>query len=293
MELIELEHYSPLRYPGGKRKLGRFVIDAVIGNDIIGGTYIEPFAGGASVALSLLFGEYVNKIIINDIDRSIFSFWYSVLNYTDELCRRIRDTEISPEEWQKQRAHQRNKESANIVDLGFSTFFLNRTNRSGIITGGIIGGKAQRGRWKMDARFNKINLIKRIEKIALYKHRVDLYGFDATRLLNEITSDIHDKTLIYFDPPYYDKGSALYVNHFSENDHLFLANFIQALNCKWMLTYDYVRPIIAMYGEREKRLLSLNYSAANRERGYEVLAFSDGFIVPTKKYPSISIEQLA
>lgn len=288
-----MEYYSPLRYPGGKRKLSNFVIDAVIGNDIIGGTYIEPFAGGASVALALLFGEYVNKIVINDIDRSIFSFWYSVLNYTDELCRRISDTEISLEEWEKQKSHQRNKESADIIDLGFSTFFLNRTNRSGIIKGGIIGGKTQSGRWKMDARFNKIDLIRRIEKVALYKQRIDLYGYDATRLLQEITDDIHDKTLIYFDPPYYDKGSALYVNHFSNDDHLSLANYIQALNCKWMLTYDYIHPIISMYNEREKRLLSLNYSAANRELGYEVLAFSDGFIVPTKKYSSISIEMLA
>lgn len=288
-----MEFASPLRYPGGKRKLTNFVIDSIIENNVLGGTYVEPFAGGASVALSLLFNECVNKIIINDLDRSIFSFWDSVLNHTEELCRRIRDTEITVEEWKKQKVHQQNKEVADIIDLGFSTFFLNRTNRSGIIKAGIIGGKNQDREWRMDARFNKIDLIKRIEKIALYNRRIDLYGLDAMLLINEIREDINERTLIYFDPPYYNQGSALYVNHYSNDDHLDLANYIQALDCKWMLSYDFTPQIIEMYNDREKRLLSLNYSAANKEKGYEMLAFSNNFIVPQKTYSSITIEMLA
>ncbi|MGN7471071.1 DNA adenine methylase [Brevibacillus sp. SAFN-007a] len=288
-----MEFTSPLRYPGGKRKLTNFVKDAIIENNVLGGKYVEPFAGGASVALSLLFNEYVNKIIINDIDRSIYSFWYSVLNHTEELCRRIRDTEITVDEWKRQKVYQQNKEVADIIDLGFSTFFLNRTNRSGIIKGGIIGGKNQDKDWRMDVRFNKADLIKRIEKIALYKQRIDLYGLDAIILLNEIREEIDERTLIYFDPPYYNQGSALYVNHYSNDDHLELANHIQALDCKWMLTYDFTPPILEMYDEREKRLLSLKYTAAKKEKGYEMLAFSNNFIVPNKSYSSISIEMLA
>ncbi|MBT2762400.1 DNA adenine methylase [Paenibacillus sp. ISL-20] len=284
-----MDFSSPLRYPGGKRKLTNFVKDSIVENNVLGGTYVEPFAGGASVALSLLFSEYVNRIIINDLDRSIFSFWYSVLNHTEELCRRIRDTEISVEEWKRQKVYQQNKEDADIIDLGFSTFFLNRTNRSGIIKGGIIGGKNQNSDWKMDVRFNKSNLINRIEKIALYRQRINLYGLDAIELLNEIGRDIDNQTLIYFDPPYYNQGSALYVNHFTENDHLDLANEIQALDCKWMLTYDYTPPIVQMYEEREQRLLTLNYTAANKEKGYELLAFSDNFIVPEREYSAITI----
>lgn len=293
MELIRVEFASPLRYPGGKRKLTKFVRDAIIENDVVGGTYIEPFAGGASVALSLLFNEYVNKIVINDIDRSIYAFWYSVLNHTEELCRRIRDTPITVEQWEVQKAYQRIKQEAEIIDLGFSTFFLNRTNRSGIIKGGIIGGKRQDRRWRMDVRFNKVDLINRIEKIALYKQRIELYGLDAIIFLNEIREDINERTLIYFDPPYYNQGSALYVNHYSKNDHLALANYIQALDCKWMLTYDFTPPIVEMYNEREKRLLSLNYTAAKKEKGYELLAFSNNFVIPEKSYSSVTIEMLA
>lgn len=281
---------SPLRYPGGKRKLSGFVRDAVISNDIQGGTYIEPFAGGASVALYLLFNEYVNQIIINDIDRSIYSFWYCVLNHTDELCNMIEQAIISVDEWDRQKVVQSNKEDARLIDLAFSTFFLNRTNRSGIIKGGLIGGRNQSGDWKMDVRFNKTDLIKRIEKIALYRDRISLHGLDAIAFVNEVLPDIDDHTLIYFDPPYYNQGSALYVNHYTHEDHETLSTYIQQLNCKWMLTYDYTPQIVEMYHHVEKRLLTLSYTASKKVKGSEMLSFSNGFIVPEGKYSAITIE---
>ena len=145
---------SPLRYPGGKKKLTGFIKDAIVCNDLQGGVYVEPFAGGASIAWYLLFNEYVSSIIINDLDKSIYAFWFSVLNETDKLCKLIRDTPITVEEWETQRLVQNDKDNTDYLTLGFSTFFLNRTNRSGIIKGGIIGGKDQSGKWKMDVRFN-------------------------------------------------------------------------------------------------------------------------------------------
>ncbi len=132
------------------KKLSGFVRDIIVENDLLGGTYIEPFAGGASVALYLLFTEHVNNIIINDADRSIYAFWYAVLNDTEELCRRIHDTPVSVAEWNMQRELQRRKDECDYLELGFSTFFLNRTNGSGIIRGGIIGGREQTGKWKND-----------------------------------------------------------------------------------------------------------------------------------------------
>lgn len=281
---------SPLRYPGGKRKLAGFVKDAVITNDIQGGTYVEPFAGGASVALYLLFNESVNQIIINDIDRSIYAFWYCVLNNTQELCRRIEQTAITMVEWENQKAVQQEKEQAELLDLAFSTFFLNRTNRSGIIKGGVIGGKDQTGEWKMDVRFNKNDLIKRIEKIALYRDRISLHCSDSIAFIDEILPDIDDHTLIYFDPPYYNQGSALYVNHYKHENHVELSRYIQRLNCKWMLTYDYTPKIIEMYRNVEKRLLTLSYTASQKVKGTEMLAFSNNFIVPEGKYSAITIE---
>ena len=285
-----MQFYSPLRYPGGKRKLANFIKDAIVQNGILGGTYIEPFAGGASVALHLLFNNYVEKVIINDIDRSIYSFWDCVLNDTKELCDRINDIEITVEEWEKQRIIQLNKENAALIDLAFSTFFLNRTNRSGIIKGGIIGGKEQSGNWKIDARFNKANLIQRIEKIASSKDKISVHCLDSMDLINSLSLEIDERTLIYFDPPYYNQGSTLYVNHFTHEDHVKLSDYIKKLECKWILTYDETPEILGMYDGLERKVLTLSYTASNKTKGREMLAFSEKFIIPKGSYSGITIK---
>lgn len=281
---------SPLRYPGGKRKLAGFIAESIIANGVQGGTYIEPFAGGASIAIQMLFMELVTNIVINDIDRSIYSFWYSVLNDTDRLCKMIRDVSITIEEWERQKAVQKQKDNADLLSLGFSTFFLNRTNRSGIINGGIIGGRGQTGKWKMDVRFKKEDLIKRIQKIALYGSRIRLCNEDAVNFVNAIRTSLNERTLIYFDPPYYNQGAALYANHYRHNDHEELSKFIQGLKCKWILTYDYTPNIIEMYHDVEKRLLTLSYTAAEKIRGSEMIAFCNQFIIPEGNYSAITIE---
>ena len=283
-------HPSPLRYPGGKKKLAHFIAEAITKNGIQDGTYIEPFAGGASVALHLLFTEYVRNIIINDLDRSIFAFWFSVLNGTDNLCKLISDTPISIGEWEKQKEIQNRKIEVDLLSLGFSTFFLNRTNHSGIIKGGIIGGKSQAGNWKMDVRFNKEDLIKRIQKIALYGNRIQLFNDDAIGFINAIRPILNNRTLIYFDPPYYNQGATLYSNHYKHEDHARLSKFIQELECKWILTYDYTPNIIAMYRNAEKRVLTLSYTAARKSKGCEMIAFCKSFIIPEGRYSSVIIE---
>ncbi len=280
---------SPLRYPGGKRKLSSYIEEIVCTNDIQGGTYIEPFAGGANIALYLLFKEFVNQIIINDLDRSIYAFWHSVLYNTEDLCRLINDTPVNMESWRQQREVQQQKDQVDLLQLGFSTFFLNRTNRSGIIRGGVIGGKKQNGEWKMDVRFNKEELIYRIKKIARYEGRIELHNEDAIAFINNILNQIDEKTLIYFDPPYYHQGAALYANYYSPRDHAVLADYIQNLNCKWMLTYDHADEVIALYRNAERHILSLSYTAQEKTRGNEMIAFSPLINAPTGKYSSVTI----
>ncbi|MGO5116611.1 DNA adenine methylase [Candidatus Avoscillospira sp. LCP25S3_F1] len=281
---------SPLRYPGSKKKLIGFIQDVIKANDLLGGTYVEPFAGGASVALYLLYSEYVNTVIINDIDRSIYAFWFSVLNDTENLCRLIKDTAVSVEEWDKQRKIQDQKEESNYLELGFSTFYLNRTNRSGIIKGGIIGGRGQTGKWKIDCRYNKDDLIKRIEKVALYANRIELHNQDAIEFVTSITPAFNQNTFIYFDPPYYNQGAALYANFYTHESHKQLSEFIYGLNCKWMLTYDYTPDIVALYSKVEKRLLTLSYTAAQKVKGCEMIAFCDGLRIPEGRYSAVTIE---
>jgi len=194
-------NYSPLRYPGGKGKLSAFIAKICIDNEITG-HYVEPYSGGSSVALFLLLEGFVNRITINDKDRSIYAFWYSVLNKTNQLCALIENTEITIEEWQKQRKTQKNKEKGDLLQLGFSTFFMNRTNRSGIINAGVMGGMNQDGNYLMDCRYNKPELIARIRKIAARKKNIRLYKKDALKLIDKIQQESsNDNVIFYFDPP--------------------------------------------------------------------------------------------
>lgn len=112
---------SPLRYPGGKFKLYKYVESLVKVNDCT--TYIEPFCGGAAIALELLFKDVVKKVIINDYDYTIFCFWNSVLNYTDDFVDLIQNTDITIQEWERQKEIRSNIEQYNSLEIGFSTFF--------------------------------------------------------------------------------------------------------------------------------------------------------------------------
>jgi DNA adenine methylase len=275
--------YSPLRYPGGKNKLAAFIAKVCIDNDI-NGHYIEPYSGGASVALYLLLEGFVKKITINDKDRSIYAFWHSILNNTTQFCERIRDTEVTIDQWRRQRAIQADKEKANLLDLGFSTFFLNRTNRSGIITGGPIGGIEQNGNYTIDCRFNKVELIDRIRVIASRKKDIRLYKKDAIKLIQQIQNESNNSNVIfYFDPPYYLKASSLYLNHYKSDDHKAVSESIKNIrNIRWIVSYDNVPEIINLYSECQMKEFSFKHTAYKVRTGQEVLFFSN-----TLKQPDI------
>jgi len=273
-------YVSPLRYPGGKLKVADYVKRLMEENDLCGGTYIEPYAGGASVALSLLFCGYANKIRINDIDRSIFSFWHSVLHETDALCRLIADTPVNMGTWQEQREAQKNKKEVDLLTLGFSTFFLNRTNRSGILNGGVIGGKEQVGNFKIDARYNKKGLIERIEHVAGYANRIELTGMDAVELIKRYKRTPAAKTLCYLDPPYYVKGPDLYLNSYNDNDHKAIADAIKKYKGKWIISYDAVPFISELYKSFRQKEYYLSYSAGTPSKGKEIMVYSEGLTIP-------------
>lgn len=277
-----MDFYSPLRYPGGKAKVSDYFKKIYKENYLYDGMYIEPYAGGASVALSLLFNEYASRIIINDIDRSIYAFWYSILNNTDEILRLINDTPISIDTWSRQKAIQKDKKNQDLLELGFSTFFLNRTNRSGIISAGAIGGKSQNGTWKIDARFNKKDLTSRIIRIAEYSDSINVFNLDAISLIKKVKKKLPRNSLFYFDPPYYIKGKELYLNFYKNDDHEKIAKQISTLkNHNWVVTYDYVEPICRLYSKFRQQSFSLNYSAGKAALGEEVMIFSDNLYIPS------------
>lgn len=277
---------SPLRYPGGKRKLANFVKLVCATNDLLDGEYAEPYAGGASIALSLLFDEYAQYIHINDIDRALYAFWFSVLNCTESLCRLIQDTPVNMAEWHKQKAIQE-KPEASLLELGFSTFFLNRTNHSGVIRGGVIGGKRQTGKWKLDARFNKPDLTKRIRRIARYRGRILLYNQDASDFIQDTVPCMPQSTLIYLDPPYYVKGGQLlYTNFYEPDDHRHIAELLTNTERLWMLSYDSVPETRALYRDFRHVDYHLSYSAQDRYKGSETMFFCEGLHIPDVPDPA-------
>jgi DNA adenine methylase len=276
-------YISPLRYPGGKGKLANFVKLLLQTNKLHDVHYVEPYAGGASVGLSLLFEEYARHIHINDVNRSVHAFWHSVLEQPDDLCRLIRDTPVTVKEWHRQKATQEANRPS-LLDLGFSTFFLNRTNRSGIIGAGIIGGKEQTGAWKIDARYTKADLILRIQKIARYKSRITLTRLDAEELLSPKNALIPKGAFLYLDPPYFIKGQGLYEHFYHEEDHARIAKLVSKLKAPWMVSYDFHPRLMEFYASFDHTIYQLSYSAQDRYKGSEVIFFSPMLSLP--KVPS-------
>jgi DNA adenine methylase len=282
-----MDFYSPLRYPGGKGRLSDYIELLFKGNCLNGGHYVEPYAGGASIALSLLINEYASVAHINDFDYSVFCFWDSIINKPDKFCKKIWDTSITVDEWKRQMYIQNHKQEFDSLEVGFSTLFLNRTNRSGILKGGIIGGLEQHGQWKIDARFNKTDLAKRIKRVSLYKNRIKLYNQDAVGLIPQIAAELPSNSLIYFDPPYYKKGRDLYINFYKHEDHEKIFNVINGLgDIKWIVSYDNVKPIRDLYAKFRQTTFDINYHAGNASKGSEVFVFSDTLWVPEIENPT-------
>ena len=257
------------------RDRDRFVALICEKNDITG-HYVEPYAGGASVALYLLFNGYVKEVTINDLDRSIYAFWHSILNHTRKFCSHIEKTEVTLKNWDRFKRIQERKESASLFKLGFSTFFLNRTNRSGIINGGMIGGRKQNSPYPIDCRFNKEALIERIKRISKYKDRIHLQNLDALVLVQKLKTADMKNTIFYFDPPYYLKGPSLYLDHYAEDDHEKVANAIQGIKgAKWIVSYDNAPEIDRIYSTYKKKEYLLFHTAHSKRKSTEVLFFSE------------------
>lgn len=284
------KYYTPLRYPGGKAKLANYLKDTFERNNLIDSHYIEPYAGGSGVALSLLMTEYASHIHLNDLNYPLYAFWHSVLYEVDDLCRRIKNCRVTVNVWKRQRKIVDNPNEYSLLEVGFALFFLNRTNRSGIISGGIIGGKEQTGEWKIDARFNKDDLIERIERVSDYEHRISIYNLDAIDLITDVIPTLPKNSLVYLDPPYYVKGQRLYDNHYQHADHEKIAKLVQSkIKHPWLVSYDNAKEIQKLYSKRRQCVYSLNYSAYKTFRGSEVMIYSDNLALPKQNNPGLKI----
>lgn len=275
---------TPLRYPGGKQKIAGYLKQLIKLNNLEDGIYAEPYMGGAGLAFELLFSEHIYNLYLNDADTNIYNFWYSILNDTDRFIEKIRTTDINVKTWriQKEILFSKSEEHASF-DKGFAVFYLNRTNRSGILKAGPIGGYKQDGNWKIDARFNKENLITKIKQISYYKNRIKLYNLDALDFLSEIKPQIiNKKALVYLDPPYYHKGQELYLNSYTHEDHKKVAFYMNTeyKDMKWLISYDDCEEIQKIYSNFKFSKQILNYSAAEHKKGKELFFYSKELKTP-------------
>lgn len=280
---------TPLRYPGGKTKLYDYVVDIFEANNICDCTYIEPFAGGAGLAIKLLQNQKVSNIILNDLDPLIYAFWYCVLNHPIEFCSRIDSIPVTVEEWNKQRYITLNYHDFSLFEVGLAAFYMNRTNVSGVISGGMIGGKDQTGKYKLDARFNKAPLIKKIKNIEALSSKIQIFNKDVKDFIREDVAILEDKNIfVNYDPPYVKKGSLLYRNSFTEEDHCELSDLICSSPGKWIVTYDKCSLIHNLYNEYKQEIITLNYSTGSTKQGYEIVIYSDQLEIPKLAYCQVS-----
>lgn len=274
---------SPLRYPGGKTCLYDLAAQILRLNKLERGHYAEPYAGGAGLALTLLFEGHVSDIHLNDIDRSVWAFWDCVLNRTDAFVDLVNTMPVDMERWYEQRNISLNPHDFDDLALGFSTFFLNRTNRSGIIKGaGVIGGLNQEGNYKIDCRFNREDLIRRIRRIAKYKSRIHLYRLDALDFMNQMDDRLPARAFFCIDPPYFNKGSSLYTSFYNPDDHAAVSQSVLGLNHPWILTYDNAPEISHLYKARRQFGFDVNYSVQTKRVGTELLVASKGLKMPSE-----------
>lgn len=266
---------SPLRYPGGKAKLAPFLADAIHGRRI--GVACEPFAGGAGASLRLLLDEYVEAIVLNDIEPGIAAFWRAVFTSPAELAELIEHAETSVDEWHRQHEIATSPARGDDVTLGFATFYLNRTNRSGILRGRPIGGLDQTGAWKIDARFNREALARRVRRLGLYANRVTVLEEDG---LDVVRRHLADDTLIYADPPYLVRGGRLYLNAMSWADHSDLAAELCESDKPWIVTYDRDPRVLELYPDHRRAEFGLTHSAGPAHGGREYAIFSPAIARP-------------
>ena len=289
---------SPLRYPGGKSLMTNFFVDLFLRNGLQKIVYAEPYAGGAGAAINLLLNGHVKEIIINDANIGIYSFWSALITESDRFIQTIDTIPVTLSEWYKQREILQ-KSTKPSFELGVATFFMSRTNRSGVIFGGAIGGsteeKQNNAKYKIDCRFNKQDLIQRLKTIAANNNRIQVYNEDALAFLRKLNHTV----FVYLDPPYYVKGKCLYMNHYTDNDHKELASFLQnEAHFSWVLSYDDAPQIREMYANSDLYRFPLKYTVSKKQVGYELLTHSADLVFPNtleirrKHSQNITVEQI-
>jgi DNA adenine methylase len=282
--------YTPLRYPGGKARFAPLIAEVITANGLSGGHYLEPYAGGAGVALCLLVDGLVEHVHINDADPAIATFWRVATQKAEQLVAMVASEPITMDAWFHWRSVMLGHAQGSELERGFATLFMNRTNRSGILKGGVIGGKQQAGSYKIDARFMRDELCLRLERVGKFSAGIHVYEEDAHQLLLRCHQFLPIKSLVYLDPPYYVKGAGLYRNFYKHDDHVRIAKLLgsERFRRPWVVSYDNADEIKDMYAYAKPYAYGLNYTAQRRYTGSEVMFFSERIEPPLESMAQIA-----
>lgn len=265
---------SPLRYPGGKRRLVPYVAAALAANDLRPDVFVEPFAGGASVALELLATDEVQSIGLAELDPYVASFWETVFFDTDWLCRQVASIEVSLDAWRRMKSGRfRSRRSQALACL-----YLNRTSFNGTLhpRAGPIGGMSQSSGYPIDCRFPRERLVRRIRMCAQFADRVAFIRHeDALGAVAYARRRLRGKSLFYyFDPPFWAKSSFLYRHAFTHQDHQRLATAVRYLREPYLLSYDPAPEVRELYAGRSEltvETVELLYTATQRTAESELV----------------------
>jgi DNA adenine methylase len=243
---------SPLRYPGGKRRLSGYVAAALKLNKLKPKLFVEPFAGGASVALQLLADGVVEKIALGDRDPLVASFWNVVFHDHKWLVEQVENISVTIKDWERTRKSLPKLKTDR--ERALACLFLNRTSFSGILaaTAGPIGGKEQASEYKVDCRFPRETLVRRIKAVAELRNDV---AFISRGTWRETMKKVGEKgykpadVFYYLDPPFYAKAERLYRFYFKKPGHTALHDAFVKVKSPWLLSYDVAQTIIDQYSQ--------------------------------------------
>jgi DNA adenine methylase len=229
-----------LRYPGGKSRgpLSNKIVQKVT-ERYTGGIFGEVFFGGGGITFKLLRAKAVDRVLINDYDRSIAMLWTEVIRNPDRLGRAVRGFKPTVAAFVAAKAKL-------LAETGtpLDALVVNKLSHGGRgVCAGPQGGFEQHGKYKIDCRWNPNALVTGIAACCdLLRGR----AVDNKCHQHDFQQVIEGAAFNYIDPPYWDVGDGLYRCFFTEADHLRL---FYALNNKtnWLLSYNNVPEVKNLY----------------------------------------------
>ncbi len=284
---------SPLRYPGGKASLSRYIADVLESNLLTSCTFYEPYVGGGSISLELLERGSITKAVWLEKDPLVFAFWHCLLHQGYELYDEIESLDITIEKWKSLLSFRDVREppecDEELLNLGVAGLFFNRTNFSGILKAGPIGGRSQLSDYSLDCRFKKDRMLGLIKYLyEKYSGHIEIYYGDALTFLEARRCEILNSfSFVYIDPPYYKKGKNLYRYYYTDEDHTRLANHITSQSYPWLVSYDDDLFIRNLYKNSEIQPIYLDYTAYTSRKGMELLI--SNLEIPPPVYEKLGI----